>query len=255
MRNSDFPSVYFEFVDRGVLATDIKKHVTNPDYVNQASTNLCGIAAITQLFIEFEPKDYVEAVWELYFTGKATLYSYQIFASPILGKSPPSLGLSAADYIFLSSMRLTENSVFGYNPPSDEGEGMTFPWEIKPIIESLTRLRDVTTQVLNRAGWRANPADRTILNYMALFDELNKFIAGDAKVIVLYDSGILGGSPGVLGSNYSIYWHYIQYRKGWTDHNETIYLDYWDYGNLVVTQKVVSLDLFQKSLKQIWVFH
>jgi hypothetical protein len=250
------PSVFFEMVDRNQLAADIKRHVMNPNVVNQANTNLCGIAAVVQIFVEFEPKDFVEAVWELYFHGKATLYDYEVSASRLLGGLAPSMGLSPADYVLMSSIRLKENSLVGYHPTFDEGEGMTFPWEITKMVESLTSLRDVTAAVLHRVAWRADAADRTISNYDSLFNELNKFITADAKVIVLYDSGILNGDSGILGSSYTIYWHYVQFRKAWTDANETIFFDYWDYGNAAgAKQKVVPLELFQKALKKIWVFH
>jgi hypothetical protein len=268
---------FFKMVDLNQLHLSIRKRVDDPNEIDQGFSNLCGIAATMQIFAEFEPKAYVDVIWQLYEMGKATTRNYTINSYWILGENPPSKSLPDADYILLSSIRTSENAFLNYNPSNDEGlSGMTFPNEIARIIVGTTQLKDVTNNALRLCGWSytdipTSPVafpwasekftissiwslsfkDRDLSDYFRLFEVINKYISNGAKVILLYDT-VIDEPYGSI----SQYWHYVQIRFARIDRYRNVEITVWDYGKTESFNRINSnLERFINLHKRIWVFN
>jgi hypothetical protein len=240
------------------LLAALAERIDFPDVIDQAETNLCGIAAVVHILAEFEPLRYVTGILDLYHRGEA---SFGGFYEMKLGENytnlSPTKGLNPADFILLGGIRYVENFPDRYDPSTDWGlDGFSWPLEVIRLVESFTSLRDISPEVKRRNGYRAKP--KSIAFWSQLFRDLNNLQSGDAQIILLFDWGRLNGDPGFMGITSS--WHYVLYKNGQCINETEIRVDIWHWGKLAHIgesrgKETISLPDFVAGLVDFAVFH
>lgn len=142
-------------LDRVQLCAGLKRRVSNPDGIDQYTSNVCGVAAVVRTWAFDSPEQYVAFALDLYLRGSARMAgargrcSRMVRASSELKAAAPRPGMNHADWIVLASIRAALNDVFDYSP----GEGIfaikawTTPADVEREFRAFgyTRIRNQAT--------------------------------------------------------------------------------------------------------------
>jgi len=161
------------FTDAEVTQS-INERIANPELIDQGTTSLCGMAVIGYLFAKYDPSSYLAFVDNMYNYGCATNVSTQFkvktsnrhlqqilqndnrypWASPSKNPSIPRKRMSAADYLFLTTLRDFMNQGLDYTPAGkplagsieaiiEGARGLTTPLEISYLLENFLGYKSV----------------------------------------------------------------------------------------------------------------
>jgi hypothetical protein len=118
-------------ISRTALIAGLRARIKNPDNINQANTSLCGPADFVRDVAEDNPKDYAQAVIDLYEKGRATIGTFTIKSSDSLRShalvTVASGGIDPSDWIILASVRDTANWFFDYSAEDEDARAITMP--------------------------------------------------------------------------------------------------------------------------------
>jgi hypothetical protein len=99
-------------VDRTAFARGVIERILDPNKVHQRGTPLCGPASLTRAIAKDSPVVYARAAIDLYQRGKAVIKTLEIEAGSELLKSAPQGKTDPADWVFLASIRDSDNWFF-----------------------------------------------------------------------------------------------------------------------------------------------
>src|SRR5205823_12248465 len=104
--------------------------------INQATSSLCGPAALMFLVAKYWPSLYYQFVIDLYEFGKAKLNRLPITPSKGCRNFDPfGKMIDPADWVALAGVRDSENAIFQYSDVSDEASGITLPSTLAGWLE------------------------------------------------------------------------------------------------------------------------
>lgn len=243
----------FGHLDQAGFLKGLAQRVLDPDLINQASSNLCGVAAAVHILANFEPKSYVDGAIDLYERGQTDFGGfYSIRLSEEFITQTNMEGLPPCDFIVLRSIRFAENIPDRYN--SSPFDSFTWPNEIPSMVEAFTRLRDITEPVFLRSPLSFHGATQENLNVFA--KDVNNLIKGHAQVICLLDWGLMK-IVGSVSFPYTAQWHYVHIREITISKDVDIYvtLKIWHWGGGSPKEIKLELRNFFLCYKRLWIFH
>lgn len=111
------------------LIEPMKARIDNPDKINQSQTNLCGPADFVRDLVTDRPVDYVNAIISLYLTGRAKIKDLNLKPCSDLKthKLATTNPIAPVDWIFLASIRDSDNWVVDYQSTDDATSAVTLP--------------------------------------------------------------------------------------------------------------------------------
>ena len=224
-------------ISRIDYANSLIKLVRNPDIINQASTNLCGIAATVHAMVEYDPESFVDLAIGLFENGKAKSKSFfhsDISANEELLNKKPTNGLDNVGYVIMTSMRDSYNLMPGYDPSTDTGlKGFTYPGDISDIATNFANMKDVTWDYSNNVAG------------------LNKALSEGATIIALFDADMLKtGKPNPDFLQKTFGNHYVIINSI-TQKGKNITINYWNWGDTSKKQTTITTtkDNYDKAIK------
>jgi len=122
-------------INRAKLVDDLRQRIGNPNLISSDSTNLCGPAAFIRNLATDNPVRYVQAVVNLYESGRAVVGTRVIRAGSDLLKYNTPNDVSPADWIMLASLRDDDNWFFDYQSKNDGASAITMPHSMKSWFE------------------------------------------------------------------------------------------------------------------------
>lgn len=129
--NSTKPGVWSK-ISKNELIGDIKRTIAQPYNVDQGPTELCGPGAIVFELVSKQPDRYIQICQDLYETGKFKGRTKEVKPSQTLLNSRIRNGISAADWMLMTTLRDVENALFSIDVNSGPvAMGITTPWEMK----------------------------------------------------------------------------------------------------------------------------
>ncbi len=185
---------------KATLLSEMIDRVQHPLHVDQASTPLCGPAAIVFELVSRDPARYVALMRELYETGHFHGATEVVDPSQDTRDSAKPASIDVADWIMMATLRDTENAVFDVEGDSgDYVMGLSTPWEMKGWAEEVLQLPDTSF---------------TSTVFYGEFDALRE--AQDALdlggvAFLLVNSSML---PGQVQPWFSVPQHWISFRGG-----------------------------------------
>jgi RHS repeat-associated protein len=215
LANDDYgDSSYFKNVSKVEFANSLYDLIQNPDR-NLQCENTCGLSAIAgQATFEYYPQNITRTMLELYSNGSATFGNGIELSSEGIENIQPDVvngtRQNSVDVILAASLRNSLNSPFvSFNPKTDTGfDGFTWPDEINQVAKSMG--------FKNVKGGFGTPFNESLAN---------DYVGKAGLVIILYDT------KKVQDKGVSQYWHYMQYRGGYTKNSDgTTSMKKWDYG-------------------------
>jgi hypothetical protein len=118
-------------INRTALIAGLRARIKDPDKINQENTSLCGPADFIRDIAEDRPKEYAQAVIDLYEKGTATIGTFTIKSSDSLRSHAlakiPSGVIDASDWVILASVRDTTNWYFDYAAEDQDARAITMP--------------------------------------------------------------------------------------------------------------------------------
>jgi hypothetical protein len=204
------PPPKFTHLDWSTLSSDIVARRVTPSLVNQSSTGLCGMACIARVFIDKHPAAYSDMLFKLYQNGEATYgpTNFHITAKSILSSnslfdvdpassSYPS-GMSQADFLFLSSLKNTQNNFFTYNPTNwyNQFSGISLPSGMASMMTDFLGLQ----YVINSTALVDNSYTYEDLQVQATG------VAGGRTSFLFIDDQMINGPSGSGSSPYADHW-------------------------------------------------
>lgn len=230
-------------ISKSAYVKDLTQNILDSRKIDQAGTNLCGVAAACKVMVDYDPKAYVKLAKSLYEEGHGppnSLFSKGISVNQfILGKGPMN-GLNNVDHVVMTSIRNSFNLVLDYSPEKDLGiSGFTWPGDVKKLVENFSNVGDFSYK------YDINPQGIT------------KAISDNATPVALFDikrlkTGKQDSNP--LGSAFGN--HYIIINSI-SQQGQNITMNYWNYGDFSATQSTITTDYFNfsLSLKKLYIFN
>jgi RHS repeat-associated protein len=214
----------------------LRNWLYNSSSINQANTNLCGIAVACKAMIEYDPESFVKLGLNLYQNGSSEANSFihtDIEANETLYNKMPSNGLDDVGFVTLTSVRNSYNLGLPYDPQTDKGlAGLTYPGDISDFLTSFANLEDVSHQYTT---------DNT---------GLNKALTDKAFIIGLFDiDQLTTGSPNPDMLQRSFGNHYVQITSYSEDDNGAVTMKYWNWGESEERTVHTTRENFAKALK------
>ena len=120
----------FPNISRSDVANGMRARLKNPELIDQASSSLCGPAALMYAVLCKSPYFYVRYITGLYDTGFGALgdsFGIAVRPGPDCRAADPSGELAGVDWVALASLRDSENDFIDYQGPSDKAGGITMP--------------------------------------------------------------------------------------------------------------------------------
>ena len=182
---SDWPHI-----NRAQLVEALEDRVMDPNLIDQAGQNVCGVVAMLRAWALDSPVDYVSLALDLYTRGTGQLKGGRLGAprwvtpsSELKSEAPPG-GMNPADWLLSASIRESLNTVFNYTA----GEGLfrikayTTPGDVENEFRRFgySRIRNKASLVLSSHG------------YESLMEASQLFLQG-SRVIMLVNSRLVDG--------------------------------------------------------------
>ncbi|MCU0549876.1 MAG: hypothetical protein MUC48_11065 [Leptolyngbya sp. Prado105] len=129
-------------LDKTTVIADLRSRVADPFQINQGGQPFCGPASVLFELVRQQPSRYVQICRNLFESGGFQGTQNWIRASEALRSNPDkNLRMPQADWMVLSTLRESENSLFPVEPNAPDLirnlAGMTKSWEIKGWIHEL----------------------------------------------------------------------------------------------------------------------
>jgi photosystem II stability/assembly factor-like uncharacterized protein len=121
-------------IKKADFVSSLTAMINDPSTIDQAQTNLCGVAIALKAAVEYEPEKVVEMAISLYEKGEWK----GVKRNSDLRDDPASNGLDAASFVIMTSLRQTCNVFFDYDPKDDAGaSGFTWPGDVDLIAKKM----------------------------------------------------------------------------------------------------------------------
>ncbi len=135
------PLPIFKGIAKKDLVDDLLKQLKSPCEISNDGANLCGPAAFSVVWAQRNPKEYAQAVIDMYTKGEAKCGNIVFKANSDVFDLKASHGLSPADFVLLPAIRHSEN-VIPYNPATCENGfwkslGITTPFEMSWWLKNI----------------------------------------------------------------------------------------------------------------------
>lgn len=129
-------------LDKAIVIAELRSRVTDPFQINQGGQPFCGPASVLFELVRKQPSRYVQICHNLFESGGFQGTKHWIRASEALRSNVDrNLRMSQTDWMVLSTLRESENSLFPVEPNAPDLirnlAGMTKSWEIKGWIHEL----------------------------------------------------------------------------------------------------------------------
>jgi hypothetical protein len=166
------PAGLWTHINRTQLSRELRARILDPNTVDQASANLCGVVSVIRTWAFDFPLEYTRFALDLYTRGKAQMIGRSarmarvVSPSTDLRHAPPPQGMAHADWIVAASVRESLNRVFDYSP----GEGIfsikawTLPSDVERELKSLGYIR-----VRNKANVAQSSGYETLMEASQLY--------------------------------------------------------------------------------------
>lgn len=191
----------FIYIDRQVLEEEILERQISPWLINQIGTSLCGPASIFYIFAKYNFLEYYKFTKELFRTGKAKYYNYEVTphkkAYAMFEMSPDSKNwpknkkgkkIAEVDWLTLASLRSSANDVLGvYKGDNDDTTAVNWPKMMVRLCEDFLGYKDV--QGLNLYSRKKFTKDHNTIG--KLINKINSEIGNGCKLMLLIDSDLL----------------------------------------------------------------
>lgn len=193
----------YENVSASQLANELIERVNDPGSHKQKSLKLCGPAAYSVVWSNYDPLGYVDAVIDLYQTGRFIYNDLEIEANPDTFNQEISKDLASVDWMLFSAIRHSENT-FGYDPKENSGiSAFTTHWEMSSWLENIDNVSEARTsspsiELINTAFKKGSTI--VLLVDWNQLDDMKKKGKGGSKKSKKPDSYI----NSVLGNHYII---------------------------------------------------
>jgi hypothetical protein len=198
----EFEGLEFKKFKEDDLIRSMVDRVFFPENMDQGQTPTCGPAAIGYMLAKHDPGGYLNVVFDLYYTGKASHNGFQIepdahlFEMSTDNKNFPyqtrwDKGMYVSDWIFNSSLRDSENSMWDYDGETEDfsGWGATNPSTMKTWMSDLIGLKNVTDHGTSLLIGGSSKATSTLQSIQARYDQ------GSMEALFI-NSGMLNSKPG-----------------------------------------------------------
>jgi|GEM_PF-2430743 len=220
-------------LNRAAVADRLTELIHKPELIDQDGLNLCGPASFFHLWIKRDPLAFARFATQLYETGSSYISTlavkpgsdllkqdYATIASRVAGFSPP------ADWMVMSALRDSENSVFDYEgTPEEDVSAITLPGTLAEWLRTTglyTTVNDETnlyfTKGMAHATGLVPAADRDIV-MLVNSDMLSGFTPVPVILNLFPNHFIVLNSPLVITSSGEVK---IDYWSGGSNHTETI---------------------------------
>ena len=143
---SNYYQSVFPNIPQSSVVADLVNIINDPSvYVDQGNSGACGIATVEYELAKRNPTELVQLMQSIYYTGGFTTPSgYQISAGSDTRNSPVGSGVSAANWLFMATIRDALNLIL----PIDSGTSPTSTaWITTPAEESgmISGILDLTS--------------------------------------------------------------------------------------------------------------
>ncbi len=138
--NSTTPGVWAS-VDKKQLTSEMRSRLNDPFQINQGAQPFCGPASIIFELVRKQPLRYVQLCRSLFETGGFQATTTRIEASRTLRRSKGRLRMNQADWMVMSALRESENTIFNIEAEAPDIirnlAGMTKSWEMKGWVREI----------------------------------------------------------------------------------------------------------------------
>ncbi len=213
-RNDSNTSSVWSKISKNDFLNDLATMIKNPESVNQANTNLCGVALPVKFAAENNPEELVNMALGLYQSGGY----FEINSNENLYNNKPTNGLNNAEYVIMTSLR-NELNIGSYDPSSDSGiSGMTYPSQFNKMME-------------NWFGFERTTSQNTSSGVLGFIKSSIK--AGDMTALLVNWDGLVGGTSQKKkqGSVINVPTHYINIVNYTDFGNGNIEIGIWHWGH------------------------
>ncbi len=124
-------------VDKFPIFDGVARRIVDPGQIQQGSAGLCGPASALYDYAKRDPEGYATFVADLYERGKGKFGTLLVKPSELLTNAEIPLGVPAADWIPMASLRNSENDAFEYISDKNQFQGITLPREMKAWFKAL----------------------------------------------------------------------------------------------------------------------
>ncbi len=228
----------FDKISKQDLLDDLFNKIHNPVLIDQGSSNLCGPNAFVSALALRDPEAYVLAVIDLYTEGKAHVGGMWISPHPESYKQEITEGLSPADYILLSAIRKSNNTILSlwYNPHTDYGyQAFTTPAELKMWLESID-----------------NDTVKRYESKNITFDELTRRYNNGATIIFLiHKERFMDNESSLLDSPVGNHYVTLASAVHQSGESNNYFLQIWSWGTTYPIN--TNKDHFQASVHEIFI--
>ncbi len=142
----------FPKLSKAEIISGLRSRIDNPEQINQAGLNACGPAAVVYGFAAKDPEAYATLVIKLFKYGSAAEGTYVVKPGDDLkGKGPDNYTWknkpSQVDWMLLSSLRDTENSVSDFEgSPDEDASAITMPGEMTKWLGKMMGYKTIDDQ-------------------------------------------------------------------------------------------------------------
>jgi hypothetical protein len=212
-------------VARADVAKRLTDLVNNPDLVDQGSLNLCGPAAFFHLHARRDPLAFVKYTADLFEKGSGDIGTLKVtpkaglvsndYAAIAKRMSPVT---PVAEWVALSAIRSSENSVFKFEGDPDENvAGITTPGD----VEKWMNASGVYKKVTNDASW----SEKKPLSHATALRP-----ASNLDILMLINANIIQPPSGGRTILDAFPNHFIQLLSTVTSTAKGVEFDYWTWG-------------------------
>jgi hypothetical protein len=205
--------------------------LNDPSKIDQAQSNLCGIAVSCKASIEHDPEKFALMAISIYENGRFDDY---VANKEMYGKKP-SKGLTEALYITMSTLRHSLNASLPYYPDWDSGlQGFTYPADIRHILENTMNMKETTDSDFGSYG-NIDPDN--------FKDNMIKAINANHTVILTVNlARFMGTSSWSIQPN-----HMLQVTGLSQNADGTLNVKWWSWGTQRPDVKMTKTQLFQSA--------
>ncbi len=209
-------------LDRQEVANRLEKLITEPHLVQQEGLNACGPAAFFYVWFKRAPDAAIQFATTLYDDGVSKIGNISIKPGKHLLEYEGKRKTVAADWMFLSALRDSQNKVLPFKDDSILGvgvEGITAPSEIKRWLEAT----GLYNNVVDNTGFHSNFKDSWKTQNFEHARNLLTYVS-NRDVIVLIHSRMVADDKIPYPNHYIVLTSKVEDVKGIVSFN------YWTWG-------------------------
>lgn len=218
-------------LNRQEVADRLENLIKKPDLVNQGGLSACGPAAFFYVWFKRTPDAAVQFATALYNDGVSKIGNISIKPGKYLLEYEGERKTVAADWMFLSALRDSENKVLRFEGDSNNNAaGITPPGEIKRWLEAT----GLYNKVVDDTGFRSNFKDSWKTQNFEHARNLLTYVS-NRDVIMLIDSRMITNGNLPFPSHYIVLSSKVEEVKGIVSFN------YWTWGQPIKPIKIDKL--------------